>query len=234
MDKPESRRAQLLLALASFAMWAAACASSPSTSHHDFDLKITNARIVDGTGAPWFHGDIGVRGDTIVSVGDLEAASARETIDAQNYVVAPGFIDLLGQSESSVLIDPNLEGKIRQGVTTEVTGEGSSPGPVTDKAFAQRAESDPDKPNWRTLGDFMRVIEQRGTALNFAFFVGATNPRSIVLGSIDRDPTPEEMSRMEAIVDQAMREGAIGLSSSLIYVPATFRSEERRVGKECR
>src|SRR5688500_4939071 len=168
MDKPESRRAQQLLALASFAMWAAAWASSPSTSHHDFDWQITNARIGYGSGAPCFRGDTGVRGATIDSVGALEAASAKETIDAQNHVVAPGFIDLLGQSESSVLIDPNLEGKIRQGVTTEVTGEGSSPGPVTDKAFAQRAESDPDKPNWRTLGDFMRVIEQRGTEIGRA------------------------------------------------------------------
>lgn len=224
----EGARSHTWLTLVASVALLAACATAPP-AHHDFDLKITNARVVDGTGAPWFRADIGVRGDTIVTVGDLIAASARETIDAENRVVAPGFIDLLGQSESSVLVDPNLEGKIRQGVTTEVTGEGSSPGPVTDKAFEQRATSDPDKPNWRTLGDFMRVIEQRGSAVNFAFFVGATNPRSIVLGSINRDPTPEEMLRMEAIVDQAMRDGAIGLSSSLIYVPATFAETEELI-----
>ncbi|HEY6214514.1 MAG TPA: D-aminoacylase [Vicinamibacterales bacterium] len=171
------------------------------------DLKITNARIVDGTGAPWFRGDVGVRGDTIVAVGDLAASTAAATLDAHERIVAPGFIDLLGQSQSSVLVDPHLEAKVRQGVTTEVTGEGHSPGPDT---------------KWRTLGDYFAALEKNGTALNFALFVGASNPREIVIGDINRPPTADEMRRMESIVDQAMRDGAIGLSTSLIYLPAMY------------
>jgi len=100
------------------------CASCATTRKPMFDLKITNGRIVDGTGAPWYRGDIGIRGDTIVTIGDLSHTTAASTLDARDQIVAPGFIDLLGQSQSSVLTDPHLEAKIRQGVTTEVTGEG--------------------------------------------------------------------------------------------------------------
>ncbi|MGH9458506.1 MAG: N-acyl-D-amino-acid deacylase family protein [Thermoanaerobaculia bacterium] len=202
------------------------CATVPPAPP-PLDLKIVNGRIVDGTGAPWFRGDVGVRGDTIVAVGDLRDVAAARVIDARDRMIAPGFIDLLGQSQGSVLVDPSLEAKIRQGVTTEVTGEGWSPGPIRpEDAAERRAEG---QPAWTTLGEYFDVLEQQGTATNFALFVGATNARSLVIGSNDRDATEEEIRRMEAIVEQAMREGAIGLSTSLIYVPATFASTEELV-----
>lgn len=185
-------------------------------------LKIANGRVVDGTGAPWFRADVGIRNDTIVAIGDLRDVAAEQTIDANDQVVAPGFIDLLGQSQGSVMVDPSLEGKVRQGVTTEITGEGHSPGPLNARMIADRAE----KPAWTTLGDWFRVLEQRGTALNFGLFVGASNPRSMVIGTINRAATEDELRQMEQIIDQAMREGALGLSTSLIYVPAVFSSTE--------
>jgi N-acyl-D-amino-acid deacylase len=220
---PRALLSALLCALALSCSSAPPPAAAPAT----FDLKIVNGRIVDGTGAPWFRGDVGVRGDRIVAVGELGASPALRTIDAAGRMVAPGFIDLLGQSQGSVLIDPSLEGKIRQGVTTEVTGEGWSPGPVSEAQDAERVAA--GEPSWRTLGDYFGVLERKGIAANFAFLVGATNPRAIVLGMGDRDPTEEEMVRMETLVDQAMREGAIGISTSLIYVPATFAKTDELV-----
>ena len=191
----------------------------------DFDIIIANGTVVDGTGRPGFRADVGIRGDTIAEIGDLHGRTAATTLDATNEVVAPGFIDLLGNSQSAVLIDPKLEGKVRQGVTTEVTGEGHSPGPI-DEAMA--AEMERTKPpgwppvSWRTLGDFGRLVEKRGSAINFAFFVGAANPREIVLGHADRAPNAEELKKMTAIVDQAMNDGAVGLASALIYPPGSF------------
>jgi len=177
------------------------------------DLKITNGRIIDGTGAPWYRGDIGVKGDTIVAIGDLSATPATVTLDAHDQSVAPGFIDLLGQSQNAVLTDPHLEAKVRQGVTTEVTGEGFSPGPSI-------------RGRWKTLGDYFSALEKGGTAVNFAFFVGASNPREMVIGDVNRPPTAEEMRQMEAIVESAMRDGAIGLSTSLIYLPAMYSTTD--------
>ena len=182
------------------------------------DLKITNGRILDGTGAPWFRGDIGVRGDRIVAIGNLTDQTAAATIDARGQIVSPGFIDLLGQSQSSVLTDPLVEAKVRQGVTTEVTGEGFSPGPSRADANGNR--------RWPTLGQYLDHLDQLGTGVNFALLVGASNPRQIVIGDVNRQPTMDEMRQMEAIVDQAMREGAIGISTSLIYVPAMFSTTE--------
>ena len=202
----------------------------PSPSPSQLDVKIINGRIIDGTGAPFFRGDLGIKGDTIAAIGNLEQQSAAITIDARDQVIAPGFIDLLGQSQNSVLIDPRLEGKVRQGVTTEVTGEGHSPGPISEKAVADRLRADPtDVARWKTLGEYMKVVETGGSAINFAFFVGASNPRSMVIGSVDRQATEIELQQMEQIVDQAMREGAIGLSTSLIYIPAVFSSTEEIV-----
>ncbi len=188
-------------------------ASCATTQKPMLDLKITNGRIIDGTGAPWYRGDIGIRGDTIIAIGDLSATAATATLDARDQIVSPGFIDLLGQSQSAVLTDPHLEAKVRQGVTTEVTGEGFSPGPSINGP-------------WKKLSDYFAALEKQGTAINFALFVGASNPREMVIGKVNRRPTADEMRQMEAIVDEAMREGAIGVSTSLIYLPAMYSSTD--------
>jgi dihydroorotase/N-acyl-D-amino-acid deacylase len=203
---------------------------SPSQPQAEFDLMVTNARIIDGTGAPWFRGDVGIRGDSIAAIGDLAGRAARVTIDAQGHVLAPGFIDLLGWDETSVLIDPNLEGKIRQGITTEITGEGHSPAPLSESMLRDRNSENPARQvTWLTLGDYMKAVEARGSAVNFGFLVGASNPRSMVIGPFNRQPTVAEMEQMEAIVDQAMRDGAVGLSSSLIYIPAIYSTTEELI-----
>lgn len=207
-------------------MTAASCTTTQPSPVPDpapvLDLKITNGRIVDGTGAPWFRGDIGVRGDRIVAIGDLSGSPATSTLDAGGRMVAPGFIDLLGWSQTTAIGDPHLEAKVRQGVTTEVTGEGHSPGPVgPDRVRAGQT--------WPTLGDYLDELDSRGAAINFALLVGASNPREMVIGSVNRVPTAEEMRQMEAIVDQAMREGAIGISTSLIYVPAMYSTTEELI-----
>src|SRR5687768_7958330 len=162
------------------------------------DLKITNGRILDGTGAPWFRGDVGVRGDVIVAVGNLAEMPSKNTIDARDRIVSPGFIDLLGWSQTSVIEDPDLESKVRQGVTTEIAGEGVSPGP-------RRPDRVTKEEPWATLGDFLDQLDRQGAAINFAMLVGASNPREMVIGNVNRVATADEMREMEAIVDQAMR-----------------------------
>src|SRR5688572_18605264 len=199
----------------------------------DFDLVIRGGEVIDGTGAPRTRADVGIRGDTIAAIGDLSRASAKITLDAKGQVITPGFIDLLGNSQSAVLIDPKLEGKIRQGITTEVTGEGFSPGPLNEEMVAEMERTKPPgwpKVTWRTLGEFMRVVEQRGSALNFAFFIGARNPREMVIGHADRAPTTEEMKRMQQIVRQAREEGAAGVASALIYPPGRFATTGELIG----
>ena len=191
----------------------------------DFDLIIRGGEIIDGSGKKRFSADLGIRGDTIAEIGNLTGRKAVATIDAAGQIVAPGFIDLLGNSQSAVLVDPRLEGKVRQGVTTEVTGEGHSPGPVDEPMAAEMERTKPPgwpAVSWRTLGDFMRVVEKKGSALNFAFFVGAANPREMVLGHAERAPNATELQRMESIVDQAVADGAVGLASALIYPPGRF------------
>lgn len=199
-----------------------ACATTPPPPM-PLDLKITNGRIVDGTGSPWYRGDIGVRGDTIVTIGDLASTPARETIDAQQQIVSPGFIDLLGQSQDSLFADPHLEAKVRQGVTTEVTGEGHSPGPVKIDPESQRQRQ------FATLGDYLDAVDRQGSAINFALFVGASNPREMIIGNVNRPATAEELTQMEAIIDRAMRDGAIGISTSLIYLPAMYSTTEELI-----
>src|SRR5205823_3015767 len=145
---------------------------------------------------------------------------ATTTLDARQNIVSPGFIDLLGQSQTSVLIDPHLEAKVRQGVTTEVTGEGTSPGP------AIKSRETGQEPRFPRYADYLAAVEKNGSAINFALFVGASNPREIVIGDVNRPATADEMREMERIIDQAMREGAIGISTSLIYLPAMYSTTD--------
>ena len=210
---------------------AVAAATKPQP-HTDYDIRIINGDVIDGTGKARFRADVGIRGDTIAAIGDLSHATAGITIDASHQVVTPGFIDLLGHSEGSVLMDPNLEGKVRQGVTTEVTGEGHSPAPLNDAMIAEANRTKPHgfpEVTWHSVSDFMHVVEKRGSAINFAFYIGAANPREIVIGTADRPPTPEELKRMEGVVGEAMQSGTVGLSTALIYPPGRFATTDELI-----
>jgi N-acyl-D-amino-acid deacylase len=198
--------------------------------HQAYDLVIRNGRIIDGTGSPWYAGDVGIRGGRIVAIGTLPDAPARRTVDAAGMVVAPGFIDMLGQSELTILVSPSLPSKIFQGITTEITGEGSSAGPLDDSIVAaDRAEYEHYgvTPDWRTLGGYFARLEKQGMGINLASYVGATQVRRMVLGDGDRQPTPDELERMRGLVRDAMGEGAVGVSTALQYPPAPYaRTEE--------
>src|SRR5438105_3685604 len=182
-------RSALLTVLAASVSLTVVASGQPARSSR-FDVLITNGRIVDGTGSPWFRGDVGIVGDRIAAVGRLDGATAAASIDAANLVVAPGFIDLLGQSEFNVLVDSRAASKILQGVTTEVTGEGSSIAPVNDRMIQEAkpsAEHFGVAQDWRTLGDYFRRLESRShPAINVATFVGAGSVRNYVVGKDDR------------------------------------------------
>jgi dihydroorotase/N-acyl-D-amino-acid deacylase len=198
-----------------------------------YDVVISGGRIVDGTGAPWFSADVAIAGDRIAAIGRLGDAKAAKRIDARGLVVAPGFIDMLGQSEFAVLVDGRAASKITQGITTEVTGEGGSIAPVSDAMRANRAPSYQHfgvEQDFRTLGDYFRRIETRSkVAINLATFVGAGGVRDYVIGRENRKATPAELEEMKKLVAQAMEDGALGLSTSLQYVPDRFASTEELV-----
>jgi N-acyl-D-amino-acid deacylase len=194
-----------------------------------YDLIFAGGRVVDGTGAPWFRADVGLRGDRIVAVGDLSEATARRRIDAHDLVVAPGFIDMLGQSEYNVLVDHRAASKITQGITTEITGEGSSIAPVNARMLAESKDVYDHygvTPDWTTLEGYFRAFERARPTINLGTFVGAGGVRNLVVGEGEGRPTREEMTAMEAAVAQAMEEGAFGLSTSLQYVPDRFNTTE--------
>ncbi|HET9040873.1 MAG TPA: D-aminoacylase [Gemmatimonadales bacterium] len=197
-----------------------------------YDVVIRHGRIIDGTGSPWYAGDIGIRAGRIAAIGRLDSAAARQTVDADGMVVAPGFIDMLGQSELTLLVAPGVPSKIFQGITTEISGEGGSAGPLTDAIIAaDQADYDHFRvtPDWRTLGEYFARLEKQGIGINFASYVGATQVRRVVLGDGDRTPTAEELERMKALVRDAMREGAVGVSTSLQYPPAPYAQTDELV-----
>ena len=195
-----------------------------------YDVLITGGRIVDGTGAPWFKADIALAGDRIAAIGQLAGRPARQTVDASGLVVAPGFIDMLGQSEFNVLVDGRAASKIMQGVTTEITGEGQSIAPANDRMIREA------KPGWdhfkvvqdfQTIAGYFQRLEARSrTTINIGTFVGAGGVRDYVIGSDNIPSTPATLERMKVLVADAMKDGALGLSSSLQYVPDRFNSTE--------
>ncbi len=198
-----------------------------------FDLVITNGRIIDGTGSPWYSGDVGIRDGRIAAIGNLSAAPRKRVIDAKGKVIAPGFIDMLGQSEVTILVDPRLPSKIYQGITTEITGEGGSAAPLNDAIIeADRPGYEHYKinPDWRTFRQYFSRLEKQGMGINLASYVGATQVRRMVLGEADVQPTFEQLEKMKTLVREAMRDGAVGVSTSLMYAPAPYAKTEELIG----
>ncbi|HSY93467.1 MAG TPA: D-aminoacylase [Candidatus Binatus sp.] len=197
-----------------------------------FDLVITHGHIIDGTGSPWYSGDLGIRDGKIAAIGNLSAAARKRTIDAAGKVVAPGFIDMLGQSELTILVDPRLPSKIFQGITSEITGEGNSIAPLNDAIIeSDRGTYDHYKitPDWRNFRQYFARLEKQGIGINVADYVGATQVRRIVLGDDDKQPTPEQLEQMKALVRDAMKDGAVGVSTALEYAPAPYAKTEELI-----
>ncbi len=191
----------------------------------DFDVVISNGRVVDGTGAPWFRADVGIKGDRIAALGDLSLKSAKRRVDAGGKMVAPGFIDLLGQSELYVLVDNRVESKIRQGITTELSGEGLGVAPIDAKLIDEQRDWLAAKKltiDWSDLDGYFRRFEKNKSTINLGLFVGAANVRGVVLGLGDVQPTAEQLARMEKLVDTAMQQGAFGVSTALIYPHGSY------------
>lgn len=190
-----------------------------------YDLLIKNGRVIDGTGRQGYIADVAIKGDHIARIGNLANARARRVIDAHGLVVAPGFIDMLGQSETNLLIDPRAMSKVMMGVTTEITGEGNSVAPTNERLIAEEGEYYRRyniTVDWRTLGEYFARLEKQGMGLNLGTFVGATQVRSYVVGFDNRPPTTDELIQMRRLVAEAMEDGALGVSTSLQYVPARF------------
>ena len=201
-------------------------------ARYDYDVIIRDGSIYDGSGSAPYTADLAIRGDTIAAIGDLDTLSGRTEIDAAGMAVTPGFINMLSWATESLIHDGRGQSDIRQGVTLEVMGEGWSMGPLNEKMKAEETESQGDIKydiTWTTLGEYLQHLEDRGVSTNVASFVGAATVRIHEIGYEDRLATPEEMERMKALVRHAMEEGAVGLGSSLPYVPANFAPTEELI-----
>jgi N-acyl-D-amino-acid deacylase len=197
-----------------------------------YDLAIKNGHILDGTGSPWYGADIGIKNGHIVKIGKIDSASAVKTIDAHGLVVAPGFIDMLGQSETTILVDPHLPSKIFQGITTEITGEGNSIAPTNDRLIAEDKVGFDHyriKQDWRSFDEYFKRLEKQGIGINLASYVGATTVRQMVIGDENRAPTPAELAQMQELVLDAMHQGAMGVSTALQYSPAPYAKTEELI-----
>ena len=228
-----SNRGKTLLFLAALVVVLGEVFALGSQTPPSFDVIVEGGRIVDGTGAPWFIGDVGITDGRITALGQLDGAHAGQRIDARGLVVAPGFIDMLGQSEFSILVDGRAASKIMQGITTEVTGEGASIAPVNDRMMKAASASYRQfgiEQDFHTLAEYFHRVETRSRpAINIATFVGSGGVRDYVIGREDRPATPDELEAMKKLVAEAMEDGALGLSSSLQYVPGRFASTEELI-----
>jgi N-acyl-D-amino-acid deacylase len=196
----------------------------------EFDVIIKGGTVYDGSGGKPFKADVGIKGDKVVTIGNLSKAKAKQTVDATGLAVAPGFINMLSWSVESLIIDPRSMGELKQGVTTQIFGEGESMGPLNDrmKKDAQNFQGDfKYKIEWTTLAEYLMFLEKRGVSQNVASFIGATTIRQYVIGEEDKQPTPEQLEQMRELVRKEMKAGALGIGSSLIYAPAFYaRTEE--------
>ena len=222
------QRTLVLLPLLIAAFAAVPCgAASPS-----YDLIIKNGHIMDGTGSPWYAADLAVKDGRIAAIGDLSGAEAKRIIDAHGLLVTPGFIDMLGQSEGSILVDPRLPSKIYQGITTEITGEGESIAPLDD-AMVKENQSGYDyfhiTVDWRTFSQYFARLKKQGMGINLGTYIGAASVREMVLGYDDKAPTPDQLKQMQAIVAEGMKEGALGLSTALQYPPAPYAKTDELI-----
>jgi dihydroorotase/N-acyl-D-amino-acid deacylase len=229
----EMRTAPSAISRLLFLLLVTACAmDTPARSDGPYDLILKGGWIVDGSGNPRFRGDVGIRGDRIAAVGFLGAAAARETLDVGGLVVAPGFIDMMGQSEINALIDNRVLSKVTQGITTEVTGEGGSVAPMTDKLVVDDSDAMKKwhyREDWRDLNGYFAQLERQGVSLNIATFVGATSVRIAVVGKENRAPTAPELAHMAAIVDTLMEQGALGVWTALEYAPASYSKTDELI-----
>ena len=227
-----ARRKALAAALAAGAiLLAAACTDTdPPADTDPFDILITDARVIDGTGGPPADADVGVRGDRIMAVGDLSGREAVRTIDAAGRVVAPGFVDMMGQASLVLITDPpSAESKLRQGITTYLSGEGSSAAPQSEATLSNPPVIDGDTLRWRRYSEYFAIMERYGIPINVVHDVGLTQVRRVVLGNEDVAPTPEQLEQMKALVREGMEDGAVGVSTSLIYPPAIYASTEELI-----
>lgn len=226
------RSVLLLCVVCAFGACRSSTAPPAQPASEAFDVLITNGRIVDGTGAPWFRGDVGIIGDRIAAIGQLSGREAKTRIDASNLVVAPGFIDMLGQSEFNVLVDARAASKITQGITTEITGEGSSIAPLNE-ALVKSAQPSYDRfkvaLDFRTLNEYFSRLEKNRPAINVGTFVGAGGLRAYVMGAGQKVAAAADIDAMKQLVEQAMQHGALGLSTSLQYVPGRFATTDEIV-----
>jgi N-acyl-D-amino-acid deacylase len=204
--------------------------TASTLSGQDFDVLIKNGTIYDGSGGEPQHVDLALRGDRIAGVGDFKTAKAKTVIDARGLAVAPGFINMLSWSNESLIQDGRSQSEIRQGVTTEIMGEGESMGPVNDRLRAYMLKQQADikyEIKWNTLAEYLQYLEKRGISCNVASFIGATTIRANVIGFDDRPPTAPELDQMRELVRKEMEAGALGIGTSLIYPPAFYaRTEE--------
>jgi len=197
-----------------------------------FDVIIKGGTVYDGTGGEGHVVDVAIRGDRIVGVGDFASAVPKKTIDARGLAVAPGFINMLSWSTESLIQDGRSQSEIRQGVTTEIMGEGESMGPLNDRMKARILREQTDikfEIKWNTLAEYLHYLERRGTSCNVASFLGATTVREYVIGLEDKQPTPEQLDQMRELVRKEMEAGALGIGTSLIYPPAFYAKTEELI-----
>ncbi|MDQ3011898.1 MAG: amidohydrolase family protein, partial [Acidobacteriota bacterium] len=216
-------RFRFILVWSFIAVWLLV-AGVAAQQNNEFDVLIKNGTIYDGTGGRPRRADVGIRGDRVVAVGKLKSATAATVVDANGLVVAPGFINMLSHSYNSMLTDPRSLGELKQGVTTQIFGEGSSMGPLSEEMKKRRGVT-----AWTTLAEYLSFAEKKGISQNIASYIGATTIREYVIGLEDKRATTEQLAQMRELVRQEMEAGALGIGSSLIYAPAFYATTEELI-----